>query len=128
MYREEQRDLAVGERILFTESHWDAYMRSGDFATVEKIGEDGMLAVRLDNGKSVELTSDQAQQFEYGYAVDTAHRAAVDRILVTGDAASLQSSRKHSRVFLSTSATSRYTHRTAASLDWRRRVPARRLR
>jgi conjugative relaxase-like TrwC/TraI family protein len=89
IYREEQRDLAVGERILFSASDRDAHMRSGDFATVEKIGEDSTLAVRLDNGKAVELTPDQAQHIEYGYVVDTAPRAAVDRILVTGDAAQL---------------------------------------
>jgi hypothetical protein len=89
IYREEQRDMAVGERILFTVSDRDAHMRSGDFATVEKIGEDGTLAVRLDNGKSVELTSDQAHHIDYGYAVDTVPHAAMDRVLVTGDAAQL---------------------------------------
>jgi conjugative relaxase-like TrwC/TraI family protein len=89
VYREEQRDLAVGERILFTESDRDAHMRSGDFATVEQIGEDGTLAVRLDNGKSVELTSDQSRHIDYGYVVNTVPRASMDRILVTGDAAQL---------------------------------------
>jgi ATP-dependent exoDNAse (exonuclease V) alpha subunit len=89
IYREEQHDLAVGERILFTVSDRDAHMRPGDFATVEKIGEDGTLAVRLDNGKSVELTSDQAHHIDYGYAVDSVPHAAMDRVLVTGDAAQL---------------------------------------
>ncbi len=88
-YREEERDLAVGERITFTTTDRPAHIRRLDFATVEKIGEDGTLAVRLDNGKSVELTSDQAQHIEYGYAVDSMPRATADRVLVTGDAAQL---------------------------------------
>jgi len=86
VYREEQRDLSVGERVLFTASDRDADVRSGDFAIVEKIVADGTLGVRLDNGRSAELTSDQSQHIDYGYTVDTAPRATVDRVLVTGDA------------------------------------------
>ena len=89
VYREEQRDLAVGERITFTTTDRAAHIRSGGSATVEKIGEDGTYAVRMDNGKSVELTSDQAQHIEYGYAVDTMSRTAADRVLVTGNAPQL---------------------------------------
>jgi conjugative relaxase-like TrwC/TraI family protein len=89
VYREEQRDLAVGERIRLTDSDRDAHIRSGDFATVERIGNDATLSVRLDNGKSVELDSDQARHIEYGYVDETAQRAPVDRVLVTGDASQL---------------------------------------
>ena len=89
VYREEQRDVAVGERVRFTDSDRDAHVRVGNFATVERIGEDNALSVRLDNGKSTELDPDNARHIEYGYAVDTAHHAAVDRVLVTGDASQL---------------------------------------
>ncbi len=85
-YREEQRDLAVGERIIFTTTNRNAHIRSGDFAVVEKIGEDGMLAVHLDNGKVIELTPEHAQHIEYGYVLETPPHAAADRVLVTGDA------------------------------------------
>jgi conjugative relaxase-like TrwC/TraI family protein len=89
VYREEQRDVAAGERILFTESDRDTHTRFGDLATVERIGNDRMLAVRLDNGRSVELSPDQAQHIDYGYAVNTVPRTGMDRILMTGDAAQL---------------------------------------
>jgi len=89
VYREEQRDIAVGERVTLTASDRDAHIRSGEFATVERIGEDNALSVRLDNGKSIELDPDKARHIEYGYVVDTAQRAAVDRVLVTGDASQL---------------------------------------
>jgi hypothetical protein len=89
VYREEQRDVAVGERILFTESDRGTHMRLGDLATVEKIDEDGTFGVRLDNGKAVELNPNQAQHIDYGYAVDTVPRTGMDRILVTGNAAQL---------------------------------------
>ena len=89
VYREEQRDLSVGERVLFTESDRKAHIRSGDFGTLEQVADDNALSVRLDNGKSVELTSEQARHIEYGYTVETARRTAVDRVLVTGDASQL---------------------------------------
>ncbi len=89
VYREEQREVAVGERIRFTASDRDAPIRSGDFATVEQIKEDNALSVRLDNGKSIELGPDRARHIEYGYAVETAQGASTDRILVTGDASQL---------------------------------------
>jgi len=89
VYREEQRDIAIGERIRFTDSDRDSHIRVGNFAIVERIGEDIALSVRLDNGKSIELDPNNARHIEYGYAVDTAHRAAVDRVLLTGDASQL---------------------------------------
>ncbi len=86
VYREELRDVAVGERIRFTDSDRNAHIRVRDFAIVERIGEDNALSVRLDTGRSVELDADHARHIEYGYAVETAQRASVDRILITGDA------------------------------------------
>jgi conjugative relaxase-like TrwC/TraI family protein len=89
VYRKEQCDLAIGERIRFTNSDRDAHIRSGDFATVERIGEGNTLSVRRDNGKSVELDADHALHIEYGYAVEMKQHASVDRVLVTGDASQL---------------------------------------
>ena len=89
VYREEQRDIAVGERITFTAQDRDPYIRSGDLATVERIGKDNGLSARLDNGKFVELDADQARHIDYGYAVGTAQRTSVDRVLITGDASQL---------------------------------------
>jgi hypothetical protein len=35
------------------------------------------------------LDDDHARHIEYGYAVESAHRVAVDRVLITGDASQL---------------------------------------
>jgi len=94
VYREEQRDLVVGERIRFTLSDHEAHIRSGDFATVERIGEDNVLSVRLDTGKSLVLDSDHARHIEYGYAVESVPHASVDRVLIMGDASQLAKQRE----------------------------------
>jgi conjugative relaxase-like TrwC/TraI family protein len=89
VYREEQREVAVGERIRFTNSDRDAHIRSSGFATVEQIRENNALSVLLDSGKSIELGADRARHIEYGYVVETAQGASADRVLVTGDAVQL---------------------------------------
>ena len=112
---------------IFTASDRDTHIRSGDFATVEKIGEDGTLALRLGNGKAVQLSPNQAQHIDYGYAVDTVPRTGMDRILMTGDAAQLAKQQEVFARLSRTSATSPYTHRTAGSLEWRKQFRVRRL-
>jgi hypothetical protein len=87
IYREETREMAVGERIRFTASEKDNHIRIGEFATVERIEPD--LSVRLDNGKTVELDAETAQHIDYGYAVETAGNAAADRVILTGEAPQL---------------------------------------
>jgi conjugative relaxase-like TrwC/TraI family protein len=94
VYREEYRDLAVGERILFTEPDREAHTRPRDFGTVARIADDNALSVQLDNGKSVELTQAQTRHIEYGYVLEAPPRAAVDRILVSGDASQLAQQEK----------------------------------
>jgi hypothetical protein len=84
VYREESRELAEGERIQFTAANPEIRIRAGSLATVEKIGEDNALTVRLDNGKAVALDAEQSRYIDYGYAVETARQVTVDRILVTG--------------------------------------------
>jgi conjugative relaxase-like TrwC/TraI family protein len=85
VYREEERDLAVGDRIQFTAADRENRIRSGDFATVERIGEDNALSVRLDNGKAVELDPEKARHIDYGYTVETAKHVSADRILLSGE-------------------------------------------
>jgi conjugative relaxase-like TrwC/TraI family protein len=86
-YREESREMAVGERIRFTSSEKDNHIRTGDFATVERIEPD--LAARLDSGKTVELDAETAQHIDYGYAAESAANLAADRVILTGEAQQL---------------------------------------
>ncbi len=85
VYRQETRELAVGERIQLTQADKNQGIRSGDFATVERIGENNALTVRLNNGKTAELDPDKAKHSYYGYAVDGSKRVQADRVLGTGE-------------------------------------------
>ncbi len=82
VYREERRELAVGERIQLTAPDKKLSIRARDFATVEKIIDSNPLAVRLDSGKTLELESAKARHIEHGYAVDGTKAIAADRVLV----------------------------------------------
>ena len=55
VYREDLREVAVGERIQLTAALNEHGIRNRDFATVERIAGDNSLSIRLDNGKTVEL-------------------------------------------------------------------------
>jgi len=87
VYRKESREMAEGERIRFTASDKENHVRSGDFATVERIAPD--LSVRLDNDKTVELDAEVAQHIDYGYTSESAANLAADRVILTGEAPQL---------------------------------------
>ncbi len=87
IYREELREMAVGERIRFTASEKENHIRTGDFASVERVEPD--LSVRLDNGKTVDLDLEAARHIDYGYAVESAGNLAADRVILTGEAPQL---------------------------------------
>ncbi|WP_353070439.1 MobF family relaxase (plasmid) [Tunturibacter empetritectus] len=89
VYRAEERDLAVGDRIQFTVPDRENRIHSGDLATVERIGEDNALSVRLDNGKDIELSPEKARHIEHGYSVETAKYVSADRVLITGESSQL---------------------------------------
>jgi hypothetical protein len=79
--------VAEGERIRFTASEKENHIRTGDFATVERIEPD--LSVRLDNGKAVELDAVAGRHIDYGYAVESARNIAADRVILTGEVTQL---------------------------------------
>ena len=85
VYRQETRELAIGERIQLIQADKSQGIRSGDFATVERIAENNALTVRLNNGKTAELDPEKARHIEYGYAVDGSKRVQADRVLATGE-------------------------------------------
>jgi conjugative relaxase-like TrwC/TraI family protein len=89
VYREEERELATGDRIRFTEADRESGIRSGSFATVERSADENTLAVRLDSGKAIELDSTKPQHIDYGYAVEAAQGVSAERVLLTGDTAQL---------------------------------------
>jgi hypothetical protein len=76
---------ATGDRIRFTRSNWEQRIRSGDFATVERIAEDNSIAVRLDSDRAAQLNPEKARHIDYGYVVDGNQRFSADRVLATGE-------------------------------------------
>nr|AOS95232.1 ATP-dependent exoDNAse (exonuclease V) alpha subunit - helicase superfamily I [uncultured bacterium] len=89
VYRQGELDLAVGERITFNRPDRENRIRSGDFATLEKIGDNNTLTVRMDNGREVTLEAEKAKHIDYGHTVEKAKRLSADRIVLTGDSAQL---------------------------------------
>jgi conjugative relaxase-like TrwC/TraI family protein len=89
IYREETRELAEGDRITFTTNDRENCVRSGDFATVERIGEDNSISARLDSGRVVELDPEKARHIDYGYTVENGQHFSADRVLLTGESSQL---------------------------------------
>jgi conjugative relaxase-like TrwC/TraI family protein len=89
VFRQQQLDIAVGERLRFLESDPESRIRKGELATVERMGHDGALSVRADNGGFLELDAGKARDIDYGYTADTIKGVTADRLLITGGASHL---------------------------------------
>jgi DNA polymerase III psi subunit len=94
LYSPEDRELAEGERIQFTRSESDQRIRLGSLATIEHIHGDGGLSVKVDWGSILQLTPEQAQHIEYGYAIESTKRLSVDRIILSGEAEQINAQRE----------------------------------
>jgi conjugative relaxase-like TrwC/TraI family protein len=86
-YREMEREFSVGDRLQFTAPNRELRVANRDLGTIEQIGRDGQLAVRMDNGKTVSFDGDQMRHVDHGYAV-TSHSSqglTAERVLVNID-------------------------------------------
>ena len=83
VYRPEQQEFAQGDRIRVTEPNPVQNLRKGDFGTIVGISHAEGFEVRFDKGPTVQLTKEQAQNVQYGYAVDSLKTGAPERILIT---------------------------------------------
>jgi conjugative relaxase-like TrwC/TraI family protein len=86
-YREMEREFSVGDRLQFTAPNRELHVANRDLGTIEQIGRDGQLAVRMDNGKTVSFDGDRMRHFDHGYAV-TSHSSqglTAERVLVNID-------------------------------------------
>ncbi len=78
------REFAAGDRIVFLKNDRELAVKNGMLGTVETAGEDGRLAVRLDNGERRSVEPGAYADLDHGYAV-TVHKAqgvTVDRAFV----------------------------------------------
>jgi conjugative relaxase-like TrwC/TraI family protein len=86
-YRKIEREFAVGDRLQWTAPDRQLKVANRDLGTVEQIGSDGKLTVRMDNGKAVAFDANQMRHFDHGYAV-TSHSSqglTSERVIVNVD-------------------------------------------
>jgi ATP-dependent exoDNAse (exonuclease V) alpha subunit len=87
VYRELERDFAVGDRLSFTAPSKQLGVANRDLGTVRRIDKDGQLSVKMDNGKTVSFDAHQMRHFDHGYAV-TSHSSqglTAERVMVNID-------------------------------------------
>ncbi len=88
-YREIEREFAIGEKIRFTAPNRNLQVANRDLGTIQHIGEDGRVSVRMDGPKDriVRFDAAEMRHFDHGYAV-TSHSSqglTSERVLVNMD-------------------------------------------
>ena len=87
VYRDIERDFAVGDRIQFTAPDKRLGFANRDLAVIESIAQDGRMTVRLDDNRQIEFNAAKHRHFDHGYAV-TSHSAqglTADQVLIHAD-------------------------------------------
>ncbi|WP_213803170.1 MobF family relaxase [Granulicella sp. dw_53] len=90
-YREIEREFAVGDKIQFTAPSRDLQIANRDLGTIQQIGEDGKISVRMDGTKDriVRFDANDMRHLDHGYAV-TSHSSqgiTSERVIVNMDTA-----------------------------------------
>jgi len=88
-YHEIERDFAIGDRLLFTAPNRNLGVVNRDLGTIQQIGENGEMTIRMDGVKGRIITFDPAEMrhLDHGYAV-TSHGSqglTSERVLVNMD-------------------------------------------
>jgi hypothetical protein len=91
VYREQERAFSVGDRVQLTAPLPDLKLANRELGTVEGIGQDGRISLKMDGGRPgdrlVELDSVKNPHLDHGYAV-TSHSSqgqTADRVLIHAD-------------------------------------------
>ena len=85
VFTEEPREIAEGERIRFTRYDTDLGVKSGDLGAVTHLGQDNSMTVKLDSGKTAELSPEKTKHLDYGYTVEALKNVRAERVIATGD-------------------------------------------
>ncbi len=88
-YREIEREFAISDKIQFTAPQRDLQVANRDLGTIQHIGDDGKISVRMDGAKDriVRFDANHMRHFDHGYAV-TSHSSqglTSERVLVNMD-------------------------------------------
>jgi conjugative relaxase-like TrwC/TraI family protein len=87
LYRETERDFAEGDRVQFTAPSKDLHVANRELATIERITDEGEMAIRTDSGRNLRFNIEEHPHLDYGYAV-TSHSSqgqTADRALIHVD-------------------------------------------
>jgi len=86
VYRELEREFALGDRLSFTAPSKKLGVANRDLGTVQQIDRN-QVTVKMDNGKSVSFDPNQMRHYDHGYAV-TSHSSqglTAERVMVNLD-------------------------------------------
>jgi ATP-dependent exoDNAse (exonuclease V) alpha subunit len=88
-YREIEREFAIGDKIQFTAPSRDLQVANRDLGTIQHIGEDGKISIRMDGAKDriVRFDANGMRHLDHGYAV-TSHSSqglTSERVIVNMD-------------------------------------------
>ncbi|MDG7001700.1 MAG: ATP-binding domain-containing protein, partial [Nitrososphaerota archaeon] len=88
-YREIEREFAIGDKIQFTAPQRDLQVANRDLGTIQHIGADGKVSVRMEGTKDriIRFDANEMRHFDHGYAV-TSHSSqglTSERVLVNMD-------------------------------------------
>ena len=86
VYREQERAFSIGNRVQLTAPSAELKLANRELGTVESIGE-GHMALKMDDGRSVEIDPAKHPHLDHGYAV-TSHSSqgqTADRVLIHVD-------------------------------------------
>jgi hypothetical protein len=87
VYRDSERNFAQGDRVQLTAPYHQEKLANRELGTIEQIGSDGSLKLRMDSGREVEFNAQQHPHLDYGYAV-TSHSSqgqTAERVLIHVD-------------------------------------------
>src|SRR5271156_915834 len=87
VFREEMRSFSVGDRIQFTAPTNELKVANRELGTIDSIGQDGRLGLKMNGGRAVELDPRKHPHLDHGYAM-TSHSSqgqTADRVLIHVD-------------------------------------------
>ena len=87
VFREEIRNFSVGDRVQFTAPANKLKVSNRELGTIKRIGPEGRLDLKMDNGRKIQLDSHTQLHLDYGYAM-TSHSSqgqTADRVLIHVD-------------------------------------------
>jgi hypothetical protein len=87
VYRENDREFSIGDRIQFTAPDKSLGVANRELAVIEAVHPDGRLSARLDNNRQIDFAPSEHRHFDHGYAVTSysAQGLTAERALVHAD-------------------------------------------